>query len=132
MVSINARDEPTTELIGGLMSDAKDLIAAHADRITLEIRGELVELKRAIKLVGVALAGGVLAGLLVAQAIAFGISEATGLPLWASFGIVGVVVALAGFAVYRKRPPSQDTDLIRTNRSPRVTRDVELIADAVT
>jgi len=129
---VTASHEPATELIGGLLADARDLATAHADRLRYEIRGDLDELGRGIKLAGVAHATVLLAGLLVSQAVAFAISDATRLPLWACFAIVGAVVAVAGYAIYRRRPLGRSIDLVPDQSIAAVKRDVERIADGVT
>jgi hypothetical protein len=122
--------EPTTtELLGGLLSDAKDLASAHAAQLKLEVRGELDSLKDTIKLVGVAIAAVVLAGGLIAHALALALTDASGLPPWASFGIVGIAAAIAGYVAYRRRPPA--ADLVPSDAISAVRRDVEHIAEAV-
>jgi hypothetical protein len=126
-----AAQEPTSELIGNLLSDTKDLISAHAGRFRHEVREELGALQNAIKLTGITIAGALLAGLLLTQALVFGLTAATGLPLWASFAIVGAVAGLVGYAAYRKRAPTSQVDLIPEQSIAAVKRDVERIASSV-
>lgn len=123
------RDESTTDLVGGLLTDAKDLAAAHADQLKLEFRNEVRSLTDTIKLTGVAIAAVVLAGLLLGQAAALGLAVATGLPPWATFGLVGLVVAIGGYLIYRSRPAG--VDLVPSQAISSLKRDVERVADVI-
>ncbi len=123
------RDESTTDLVVGLLTDAKDLAAAHADQLKLEFRTEVRSLMETIKLTGVAIAAVVLAGLLLGQAAALGLSAATGLPAWASFAAVGALAAVAGYLTYRSRPAA--VDLVPSAAISSLKRDVERVSDVV-
>jgi hypothetical protein len=121
-------EESTSELLGGLLTDAKDLVAAHVEHLELEFRGELGSLAETIKRTGIAIATFVIVGVLLGLCAASGLSAATGLPAWASFGIVSVVVAIIGLLVYRRRPAS--VDLVPRAAIAAIGRDVERVVDA--
>lgn len=125
------RNESTTDLIGGLLSDAKDLASAHADQLKLELKEEVGALKDTIKLTGIAIAAVVLAGLLLTQALVYGLTAASGLPLWASYAIVGAVAAVVGFLAYRGRPEGKGADLVPDESISSIKRDLKRVADAV-
>jgi Putative Actinobacterial Holin-X, holin superfamily III len=128
---IRARGEGTADLLGGLVTDAKELVSTHAQRIKVEVRQELDSLKTTIKLTGAATAAIVLAGLLITQGIVFGLTAATGLPLWAGFGLVGAAFVVVAYAAFRKRLPRADIDLVPEESMANVKRDAEQIAAAV-
>ena len=123
-------DESTTELLGGVLADAAELVAAHAERIKLEVRVEVRALQQTIIVTGIAIATVVLAGLSLAQAIALGLTDATGLPLWGGHAGVGVLLALTGYLLYRRRAPG--VDLVPSDAIAGVKRDIAAIAAAAT
>lgn len=122
-------DETTAELVGGLLTDARDLASAHVDQLKLEVRAEVGSMTETITRTGIAIAAFVLVGLLLGQAAAFGLAAATGLPVWASFGLVGTAVAIAGLLVYRSRPRS--VDLVPREAMAAIGRDVDRVVAAV-
>ena len=123
------REESTGDLVGGLLSDAKELVSAHGQQLKLEVKSEVASLTETIKLTGIAIAAVVLSGLLLSQAVALGIAAASGLPLWACYGLVGAVLAIAGYVVLRSRPAS--VDLVPSDALSSIKRDVQRVADAM-
>ncbi len=123
------RDESTSDLVGGLLADAKDLVTAHGEHLKLELKSEVASLTDTIKMTGIAIAAVVLAGLLLAHAVALALMAATGLPDWACYGLVGAVLAAAGYLVYRSRPPS--VDLVPSDALSSIKHDVQRVADAI-
>jgi hypothetical protein len=106
-------DESTTDLVVGLVGDARDLALIHLNRMQRELKGELGNLGDVIKARAVSLAGLLVAAVLAGQAIAFGLADAFGAPLWAGFGGTAVVVVIASI-IYQKRSsrPSHEIDLV--------------------
>ena len=126
------RDEPSADLLGGVLVDAQELIVAHGEGMKLEVRDELRSLKGVMKLVGVVVGWVVVAGMLASQALVFGLTAAPGLPLWASYAIVAVLAGLAGHLVYRRRPDADEVDLVPERSLEGVKRDARRLADVVT
>lgn len=109
-------DESTTDLVVGLVGDARDLALVHLNRMTRELKSELGNLGDLIKARALSLAGLLVAAVLAAQAVAFGLADALHIPLWASFGVMAVLVILAS-AIYKKKTskPSHEVDLVPEN-----------------
>lgn len=124
-----AQSESTSDLLGGLLADAKELAKAHGEHLKLEVRHEVRTLQETIKLAAIAVAAVVLAGLLLAHAAALGLAAASGLPDWAAYGIVGVVLAIVGYVVYRSRPAS--VDLVPSEAIASIKRDAERVKRAI-
>ena len=112
-------EESATSLIGGLLGDAKDLAAAHAEQIRNEVRTELDSIKGAMARTAVALAGAVIAGVVLAHACALALSAATGLPTWAGLGIVAAVFALGAYLAVQRSSASmsRSTAAVKGNQS---------------
>lgn len=83
-----------TELIGGVLDDARDLASAEIDKLKAEIK----QVGETAKITGIALGILVMAAVMIGTAMALGLIAA-GVPPWASFGIVGVIAAFAGAVV---------------------------------
>ena len=101
---------PSVELLRGVVDDAKELTAAHADKIRFEMRHEVDDIKAAIARAVVSLAGTVVAGILLGNAIVLGLFELTGLPMWLGYVIVGVAAAALAYGLTRR----QSTGLARS------------------
>jgi len=125
-------NEPASALLGGLLDDARELVSTRARLTKLEVREELGELKGTIQSTGIALAAVVLAGLLLTQAAALGLSAAADIPLWASSAILGVLVAIAGYVAFRRKSPANKIDLVPSEAIAGARHDLERIADAAT
>jgi len=95
------RDEGSvSQLISGIVGDAQVLVRQEIALARQEISAEISNAKQAgIKL---GIAGGVLAvgGLLLILALAQGIAALLHWPVWAGYGLVGVVLAIAGYALF--------------------------------
>lgn len=97
--SASARDEPTTELVGGVLADMRHLVSAEVESAKLEARAELKQATKA--LLAAAIGGGTLAmgALLVLFMLVYALAEGTAVPLWGSYGIVGGVLVIIGIAL---------------------------------
>lgn len=106
-------DESTTDLIVGLVGDARDLALVHLNRMQRELKGELGNLGDLIKARAISVAGVLVAAMLATQAIAFGLADAFGLPLWIGFGGVSVLVLIATLIFHKvSSRPRHEIDLI--------------------
>jgi len=93
-------DAPLSTLVRGALDDVRDLFREEVALARAEIRQEMTKASRAAISFGGAAAAGAFAGLFILSAIALGISEGFHLPYWAGFGIVGVLLAIAGGIFY--------------------------------
>jgi hypothetical protein len=89
--------EPSlTELLGGIINDAKDLLEQEVAMLKLEARDELRKAKSvAIALclgIGIVAAGGMLLSVMLVQVLAV----FTKIPLWGCYGIVGSGLVVLG------------------------------------
>jgi hypothetical protein len=102
----------TTGLLGGIVSDTRELIAAHADRLRRELQGDLRSFKQVLIASVVAGLAVMVASILLAAAIAATL-YVLGLPIWAAAWVV-FVVAAAGAAVFvaRSRATSMEDHLV--------------------
>ncbi len=103
-------DISSSDLLRGVFDDAKELTAAHADKIRFEMRHEVDGIKAAIARAVVSLAGTIVAGLLLGNAIVYGLFELVGLPVWLGYVSVGVAVAAIAYGFSRR----QSTGLARS------------------
>jgi Na+/melibiose symporter-like transporter len=93
------RDASMSQLLSGIVGDAQTLVRQEIALARQEIREELGAAKSAgIKL---GIAGGVLAigGLLLVLTLAQGIADLFNWPVWAGYGLVGVILAVAGYVL---------------------------------
>lgn len=125
-------EQSSTELVSGVIGDARHLIAAEIESLKLEIKSELKRAKAA--LAAAAVGGGVLAlgGLLLVLMIAQGLYAGTTLPLWAAYGIVGGVLAVVGIALLligRSQIADKDADGWPEESIEEIKQDVKWVKD---
>lgn len=91
------RDASVSQLLSGIVGDAQTLVRQEIALARQEIREEISEAKSAGIKFGIA--GGVLAigGLLLVLTLAQGIADLFNWPVWAGYGLVGIVLAIAGY-----------------------------------
>ena len=98
----------SSDLLRGVFDDAKELTAAHAEKIRFEMRHEVDGIKAAIARAVVSLAGTVIAGILLGNAIVLGLFELTGLPMWLGYVMLGVAVAAIAYGITRRQSTGLD------------------------
>ncbi len=83
-------------LLGGIVTDAKDLLAQEVSLLKLEVRDELRKAKTTAITLGVAIglvaAGGMLLSVMLVQVLAVFLE----FPLWRCYGIVGSILVVLG------------------------------------
>lgn len=92
----NPRKAPTTELLSGLIADARDLVGGHAEVIRDDLAAGLAELKRTLQFLAVATVGAAIAVQLILAAAIAALVE-VGIPAWLAIGgaaVVLIVVAI--------------------------------------
>lgn len=113
-----------TALVGGIVSDAQQLIRQEMLLARREVQQELDKAKTAAVSFGAAVAVLTLGAILLCFMFVYVLHEAAGLPLWGSFAIVGAAFALLGgllLAVARKQAsdlslvPRQTVETMREN-----------------
>lgn len=98
-------EQPTGELIRELVADARTVLSEGTRLLRAEMESARGEIRREAKKVGpiaaMTGAGGVLAHAAVLMiAVAIAAALALALPAWLAFGIVGVLLAAAGAALF--------------------------------
>lgn len=91
-------DRPTTELLGSLVADGRELIRKEMEVVRLELQSEVKQIKKAGIALGVAGFLLVLGSLMLTMAVGFGLSSAGDMGEWAGFIIVSGVLAVIGIA----------------------------------
>jgi hypothetical protein len=89
--------EPSlAQLLSDLANDAKQLLRQELALAKHEIREEARKTKAALMSLGVGIGLAAIGGLLLIFMLVYGLNALTDLPLWACYGIVGGVFAVAG------------------------------------
>ncbi|HEY4058549.1 MAG TPA: phage holin family protein [Kofleriaceae bacterium] len=86
----------SSELIGGVLDDARELASAELDKLKAEAK----QVGESAKITGIALAFLITAAVLVGTGVALGLG-ALGLPAWASFLVVGSAFGIVGTLVIK-------------------------------
>lgn len=127
-------EQSTTALVAGVITDAKHLITAELESMKIEMKEELSRAKSAVA--AAAVGGAVLAmgGLLLMLMLVWGLSAGTSLPLWATHGLVGGVLAIVGIALLligRNQITGKDADLWPGESVEEIKKDVAWVKDRV-
>jgi hypothetical protein len=92
-----SRAEPSlTQLLTGIVDDAKALLRQELALAKYEIREDLRKTKTAMLLLGIGVGVAAIGGLLLILMLVHLLNALTELPLWACYGIVGGVFAIVG------------------------------------
>lgn len=94
-------ERPTSELLGGILGDTRDLIAAHADRLHRELKGDLKSFKDVVVSTLVAALAVVVCAIMIGLALT-ATMVTLGVPTWAATWIV-VVLAAAVATIFVKK-----------------------------
>ena len=121
-----------TSLIGGLFADLRALVVQELRLASHEVREELGKARSA----GISLALGaglsVLSGLLLILMIVH-MLNAAGLPLWASYGLVGLVLGGSGVALIMKaKTKAGDIHVVPIRTVQTMKENVSWIKEEVT
>lgn len=127
-------EQSTSTLIAGVLTDARHLISAELESMKIEVKEELTRAKAAVA--AAAVGGGVLAigGLLLTLMLVYGLAAGTTLPLWATYGLVGGVLAIVGIALLligRSQLTGKDADLWPGDSVEDIKKDVAWVKDRV-
>jgi hypothetical protein len=92
-----SRTEPSlTQLLTGIVDDAKALLRQELALAKYEIREDLRKTRTAMLLLGIGVGVAAIGGLLLILMLVHLLNALTELPLWACYGIVGGVFAIVG------------------------------------
>jgi len=86
-------------LVTGILDDAKVLMRQEAQLLRDEVKLELSKAARAASGFGVAAVLAALGAFFLLLMLVHGLHEWTGLPLWASYGVVGGILAGVGLTL---------------------------------
>lgn len=123
-------DESVTGLVSSLATDISELMRGEMHLARAEISGSVNDAKQgAISLAVGAIV--LLTGLpILLAALAFGVSGLTGIPLWVSFLIVGLVVSIIGAIMVKTASSKLSADNLAPSRTAASLRkDGELIKE---
>ena len=87
-------------LLRSALDDVRDLFREEVALARAELRQEMSKVGVAAAAFGGAAAAGMFAAMLILTAIALGIGEGMGWPLWTGFATVGVLAGIAGAIVF--------------------------------
>ncbi len=88
--------ESLSSLVNGIINDVRELFRQELALARAEIRAEVANARTAAVKVGVAAFVLLVGVLFVLDAIARGLAVLIGWPIWSGFGIVGVLLLIAG------------------------------------
>jgi hypothetical protein len=83
-----AQDQSIVDLLKAALSDAQELIQSELALVKAEVRQEVSRFRAGIVAFAGAAVAAIVAVVLLAMTIAWGISEGLGWPVWAGFGSV--------------------------------------------
>jgi VIT1/CCC1 family predicted Fe2+/Mn2+ transporter len=125
-------NESIAALLGGVVADAQHLVRREVDLAKQEVLIEVDKVKQGAISLGIG--GGVLAvgAIMLLLMLVFGLNEWFGLPMWASFLIVGGVLAIAGAVLlFMGIGRLKKVDPVPHEAIDEVRKDVETVSSAV-
>ncbi len=117
-----------SSLLGGIVGDLQTLIRQEVTLARTEIQKEWEKAKTAAGAMAVGSAILALGGILLCLTVVYALHELAGLPLWASYLIVGGVLALLGGVLfYTGRTKAGEVNLIPPQTAESMRENVEWI-----
>jgi hypothetical protein len=100
------QEEPASELLSGVLSDARDLAVAEVDKLKAEAITKVKGVGEELKIASVGLLILTVAAVLLGVSIALGVAE-LGVPPWLAFGLVAIACAITGVVFLKWRGGSK-------------------------
>ena len=127
MATTDMSNKSISELVSGLLGDAKDIAAGHATKMRGEIKDEFSGLKMFLMKVAIAVGVGILGAILLAHAFALGL-DAVGMPQWSAYLIAAALFVGVGLVILKRLPAEKkDIDLVPESALQDLKRDVRQI-----
>jgi hypothetical protein len=116
---VNEPTVPTTDLLGGIVADTRELLGAHADRVHREVLADLRTVGTAARATVIATAAGMVTAVVLGGAVVATL-VALGLALWAAAWIVFALFGITAAALAaRARAASIDHHVVDELRAAR-------------
>jgi hypothetical protein len=93
-------------LLGGAISDIRELFRQEVNLARVEIRQEVANAKAAAIKIGIAAVALLMGTLLLLTALARGVSDLFDWPVWAGHALVGALLAVVGGALFAMARPN--------------------------
>ena len=84
-------------LLSGIVKDTKDLFSQELTAVKLDMEADLRQQKYALLKFGVGVVVSGVGGSLLAHMVVYALATHTQLPLWGSYGVVGIVILAVGY-----------------------------------
>lgn len=96
-------------LLSGLIGDVRTLFRQELQLMRDEFFSEVAKVRQGTVAIGAGVACGAIGGLLLLMMLVQALHEFAGLPLWASYGVIGFILLAVGFALLVKGKHSLQT-----------------------
>ncbi len=122
---LHTANEPSiTALVGGILSDAQDLIKQQFNMLRAELKEEIRQARTAAVSIGVGAGLLVIGGILLIVMLVHLLEYSTDIPVWGCYAIVGGGIALAGcILVYFGKKEAGDVHLIAPPQTAAALRE---------
>jgi hypothetical protein len=118
-----------SELIGGLIADAQQLVRREIDLAKHEVNAEVDKVKQGGVLIGAGVGAAVIGGILLGHMLAHLLQDVFDISLWISYLVVGGLLTLAGVLLLRQGAARMSkVDPVPHETIESVRKDVEWIA----
>ena len=123
-------DTSVSELIGGLVADAQELVHREIDLAKREVAIEVDKVKQGAIALGIGAGVAIIGALLLGHMLVYLVQALTGLSLWVSYLIVGAVFAIVGgLLLMQGIKRMQDVDPVPRETIESVRKDVQWIKE---
>ena len=120
-------------LLGGIVTDAKDLLVKELTAARLEVQEELEKMKTAATILGPGISVVAVGAILLALMSVYGLHTATVLPLWGCYGIIGGVLTVIGIALlYKGKSTIAEVDVVPRESVEAAKEDIQWVKEHVT